>query len=141
MPSARPYLIRALIDWIVDNDWTPHVIVATDVDGVEVPRDRVQDNRIVLNVAAQAVRGFDCGGDTLSFDARFGGRPFHVAVPVEAVLAVYARENGHGLAFQGATVSGRLGHEEGHKPRQPDAQGRGESDDSPKGRPNLTVVE
>ncbi len=141
MHSARPYLIRGLIDWIVDNDWTPHVAVATDVDGVEVPRDRIQDNRIVLNVAAQAVRGFACGDDTLSFDARFGGRSFHVAVPLEAVLAVFARENGAGLAFQGTTVSGRLGGEEEGKPRQSDAQKPGESDDTPKGRPNLKLVE
>ncbi len=106
MRPHRPYLIRALIDWIVDNGWTPHLLIAADVDGVEVPRDHVQDGRIVLNISARAVRGFVCADDAVSFDSRFGGRPFHVVAPMAGVVAVYARENGAGLAFQGSHVSG-----------------------------------
>ena len=129
MRSPRPYLIRALIDWIVDNGWTPHLLIAADVDGVEVPRDHVQDGRIVLNVSARAVRGFVCADDTVSFDSRFGGRPFHVVAPMAGVVAVYAQENGAGLAFQGSHVSGSFAD----AAPATDAAGRNPSE-SPTGR-------
>lgn len=99
MNSSRPYLLRAIHEWLVDNDLTPQIVVAADVDGVQVPSDYVTDNRIVLNVAHQAVRGLILGNDQVEFDARFGGRPFHVCVPIRAVLAVVARENGVGMSF------------------------------------------
>ena len=169
MHSPRPYLIRALIDWIVDNDWTPHLLIAADVEGVVVPRDHVREDRIVLNVSARAVRDFACGDAAVSFDSRFGGRAFHVVLPLEAVLAVYARESGAGLAFHGTNVAGSFtSPEAGSEPsagvregeplarREPSAGVReGEPlarkdpatrthTDSPKGkkgRPTLTVIE
>ena len=106
MRSPRSYLIRALIDWIVDNDWTPHLLIAADVEGVVVPREHVKEDRIVLNISARAVRDFVCDDAAVSFDSRFSGLAFHVVLPLEAVLAVYARESGAGLAFDGTNVAG-----------------------------------
>ena len=145
MRSPRPYLIRALIDWIVDSDWTPHLLIAADVEGVVVPRDHVEDDRIVLNVSARAVRGFVCSDDTVSFDSRFGGRAFHVVVPLEAVLAVYARESGAGLAFQGSNVAGSFPSPETTADTGPGpAAGDTTPPDRPGstgGKPKLTLVD
>lgn len=158
MRSPRSYLIRALIDWIVDNDWTPHLLIAADAEGVVVPRDHVKDDRIVLNVSARAVRGFVCSEDRVCFDSRFGGRAFHVVVPPEAVLAVYARENGAGLAFQGANVAGSFPNPEPAAGAGPIEQtregpstrpdGAAKAQDRPgathtrqRGKPKLTVIE
>ena len=100
MKSNRPYLLRALFDWIIDNDCTPYVIVNTEVANVQVPSDYVEDNRIVLNISPVAVRGLDISDEALSFDGRFGGRPMQVTVPVGAIVAIYAKENGQGMAFE-----------------------------------------
>lgn len=100
MTSARPYLIRALIDWVVDNECTPHVAVDCSVPGVEAPLDYAVDGKLVLNLSGTATRNLDIGNDVLSVDCRFGGRPFHVQAPVGAVIAVYARESGMGMAFE-----------------------------------------
>lgn len=100
MTSSRPYLIRALLEWIADNDSTPHLLVAADVDGVAVPREHVKDGRIVLNVSAKATRNFRLGDDVVEFDSRFNGKPFHVVAPLGAVAAVYAKESGEGMAFE-----------------------------------------
>lgn len=100
MKSNRPYLLRALFDWIADNDCTPYVIVNTEVPQVQVPLDYVEDNRIVLNISPAAVRGLDISDDALTFDGRFGGKPMQVFVPVGAIIAIYAKENGQGMAFE-----------------------------------------
>ena len=105
MNSSRPYLINALIDWISDNDCTPFVIVAADVDGVEVPDEYVESNRIVLNISPRAVRNFGIAEEAMTFDSRFGGRPFSVVAPLAAVVAVYAKETGQGMAFEVGTTS------------------------------------
>lgn len=142
MRSPRSYLIRALIDWIVDNDWTPHLLIAADVEGVVVPRDHVREGRIVLNVSARAVRNFVCADAAVSFDSRFGGRAFHVVLPPEAVLAVYARESGAGLAFHGSNVSGSFDPKReasSTAPDDPPPAPRSPSGD--RGRPTLTVIE
>ena len=99
MTSTRPYLIRALYEWIVDNDCTPHLLVTTSVPGVEVPEAFVSDQRIVLNIAPMAVRNLELGRERITFDGRFGGQSRAIDVPVGAVLAIYARENGKGMAF------------------------------------------
>ena len=110
MNSSRPYLINALIDWIADNDCTPFVVVATDVDGVEVPREYVEDDRIVLNISPRAVRNFGMADGAMTFDSRFGGQPFRVVAPLPAVVAVYAKETGQGMAFEvGATSPAPVG--------------------------------
>ena len=99
MTPTRPYLIRALYEWIVDNDCTPHLLVTTAVPGVVVPDSFVTDQRIVLNVAPMAVRSLVFGAEHITFDGRFGGQSRAIDVPVGAVLAIYARENGKGMSF------------------------------------------
>jgi stringent starvation protein B len=97
--SRRPYLLRAMHEWISDSNCTPHVVVDAGVTGVEVPRQFVQDGKIVLNVSWTATAQLRLDNDELSFDGRFGGASMRVRVPVEAVLAIYARETGQGLIF------------------------------------------
>jgi len=89
-------------EWILDNGKTPYVIVSTTVAGVSVPEDRAENGRIVLNLSPTAIRNLKIGNEVLEFDGRFGGRPFRVTVPIAAVLAVYARETGEGMAFEPA---------------------------------------
>ena len=107
MTSSRPYLIRALYQWIVDNGVTPYVLVDALVQGVDVPQQHIQDNKIVLNIAPMAVEGLTLGDDAISFSARFSGKSVNLLVPIQAVLAIYARENGQGMMFNeepGATT-------------------------------------
>jgi stringent starvation protein B len=104
MTSSRPYLLRALYDWIVDNDLTPHLLVDATADHVEVPRQFVEDDKIVLNLTPSAIRDLDIGNDFVSFSARFSGKAEHILAPVNAVLAIYAKENGKGMLFPGEEV-------------------------------------
>ena len=99
MTPNRPYLLRAFFDWIVDNDCTPHLVVDAQYPAVQVPPQFVQDGQIVLNISPSAVTGFSLDMEQLSFNARFGGQPMQVYVPLGAVLAIYARENGEGTVF------------------------------------------
>jgi stringent starvation protein B len=99
MTSSRPYLLRAIYDWILDNALTPYVMVDAMMPNVAVPERFVEDGKIVLNIAPQAVGGLSLGNDALEFDARFSGIAQHVYVPVAAVKAVYAVENGRGMVF------------------------------------------
>ncbi len=99
MSSNRPYLIRSLYEWIVDNDMTPHLLVDAEAERVEVPRQFVQDGRIVLNISPDAVRGLELGNDYIVFGARFGGISMNVSVPPGTVLGIYAKENGRGMLF------------------------------------------
>lgn len=100
MKSSRPYLLRALYEWILDNDCTPYVVVLADAPGVVVPAGHAQDGRIVLNIAPHSVRGLAIDDAGIRFDARFGGRSVGVTAPCGAVVAIYARENGQGMAFE-----------------------------------------
>ena len=99
MTSSRPYLIRAMYQWMVDNATTPYLLVDTRSEKVQVPRQYEKDHRIVLNIAPMAVRGLILGNEDVSFNARFGGKLMSVLVPIEFVLAIYARENGQGMMF------------------------------------------
>lgn len=98
LPSTRPYLIRALHEWCSDNGFTPYLVVAVD-SRVRVPLEFVQDGQIVLNTSYEATSHLQLGNDTIEFKARFGGVPRDVWVPIDHVLAIYARENGSGMAF------------------------------------------
>ncbi len=100
MTSNRPYLIRALFEWILDNDCTPYLVVSANFPGVAVPSAYVENGRIVLNISPQAVRHLDIGNQELRFDGRFGGKPFQVVAPIAAVMAIYAKETGQGTAFE-----------------------------------------
>ena len=99
MSSHRPYLLRALVEWINDNGMTPHLMVDAGVPGVQVPASAVKDERVVLNIADRAVMRLHIDNDAVSFTARFSGVSFPVNVPIAAVLAVYARETGQGMAL------------------------------------------
>jgi len=105
--TRRPYLLRAMHEWIVDSDCTPHIVVDASATGVEVPRQYVQDGKIVLNVSASATSGLVLGNDEVRFRGRFGGAAMDVRVPVESILAIYARETGQGMIFpeEGTTPS------------------------------------
>ena len=96
--STRPYLIRALHDWCTDNGFTPYLAVFVDAS-VQVPMEYVKNNEIVLNVGFEATSGLKLGNDFVEFKARFGGVAREISVPVDHVIAIYARENGQGMAF------------------------------------------
>ena len=99
MTSTRPYLLRALHEWMLDNQLTPQLVVDAQSPDVHVPRQFVQDGRITLNVSTIAVRDIIFGNEEIAFSARFSGRPFQVQVPIGYVLAIVARENGAGMSF------------------------------------------
>ena len=96
--STRPYLIRAIHEWCCDNGYTPHITVSVD-RSVQVPLEYVKDGEIVLNVGLTATTGLQLGNDYISFKARFSGVARDIMVPVDQVIAVFARENGQGMAF------------------------------------------
>jgi stringent starvation protein B len=96
--STRPYLLRALHEWCTDNGFTPYVVVVVD-ETVQVPMEYVKNGEIVLNVSYDATAGMTLGNDFIEFKARFGGVPREIIVPVNRVMAIYARENGQGMSF------------------------------------------
>ena len=98
LPSTRPYLIRALYEWCTDNGFTPYVAVKVD-GSVQVPREYVQAGEIVLNISMDATSALKLGNEFIEFKARFGGQPRDIMVPIHRVMAIYARENGQGMAF------------------------------------------
>lgn len=99
MSSNRPYLLRAIYDWITDNNLTPYVLVDATREGVRVPPHVIKNGQVVLNLAMRAVANLDLGNDWISFQARFSGVSHSILVPVSAVLALYAQENGQGMMF------------------------------------------
>jgi stringent starvation protein B len=114
MTSSRPYLIRALYDWITDNGLTPHILVDAGVPSVAVPQQFVHEGRIVLNINSTAVNNLQLSNDAVEFSARFSGTPYRIYIPSYAVMAIYARENGQGMAF---------GQEQGVEDEPPPAPG------------------
>lgn len=105
MKPQKPYLLRAVYEWIVDSDCTPYLLVDALQPNVQVPEAYVENGRIVLNVSPGAVRHWLLGDDSINFSARFGGQPHTVAVPIGAVLGLYARENGQGMLFEAEAPS------------------------------------
>jgi stringent starvation protein B len=126
--STRPYLIRALYDWCTDNGFTPYVAVLVD-DTVQVPREYVKNGEIVLNISFDATSSLKLGNEFIEFKARFAGTAREIMVPVNRVIAIYARENGQGMAFP-VPVPGS--QDEGTKPSPlssvPAAGGAGEAE-------------
>lgn len=123
MTPNRPYLIRAVNEWLLDNQCTPHLLVNAEAPGVDVPKQYIQDGKIVLNIGPSAVEGLRVSNEDVTFLARFSGVSQLVSFPVSAVLAIYAKENGRGMMFGEG--------EEGPEPEGPD--------DKPP-RPSLKVV-
>lgn len=133
MNSSRPYLARALYEWILDNGCTPYVVVNANRDDVQVPRAHVKDGQIVLNIAPTAVVGLKIDNDALEFSARFGGVAMQIYVPIGAVLGVYARENGQGMIFEPDDSS--------PSPTPPASDANGATAENKKpGRPGLKIV-
>ncbi len=100
MTSTKPYLIRAIRDWAMDNQLTPQILVDVTMEGVDVPQQHVNSGQIILNVGDQAIQLEKMDDEIMVFSARFGGVPRHVTVPIESVIAIYARENGQGIFFR-----------------------------------------
>jgi len=126
MTSNRPYLIRALFEWLLDNELTPHLLVDAEAEHVVVPTQFVEQGRIVLNISPSAVRDLQLGNTLISFNARFGAAAMDVMFPPTAVLGIYARENGRGMLFA---------EEEPEPPTDDDPDSRSSRD-----RPSLKVV-
>ena len=99
MTSSRPYLVRSIHEWILDNEMTPHLLVDMEGEGVDVPVQQGQNGKIVLNISPEAVEGLMLGNDAIGFRARFGGISRDVYVPIDSVLAIYSKENGRGMVF------------------------------------------
>jgi stringent starvation protein B len=99
MTTSRPYFVRAIHEWIIDNEMTPHLLVDMEGAGVEVPAQQGQNGKIVLNISPSAVEGLNLGNDAIGFRARFGGIATEVYVPLDSILAIYAKENGRGMVF------------------------------------------
>ncbi|QWK97456.1 ClpXP protease specificity-enhancing factor [Plesiomonas shigelloides] len=133
MKPRRPYLVRAYYDWLLDNNLTPHLVVDAMLPGVQVPMDFVRDGQIVLNIAPRAVGNLELGNDAIRFNARFGGIPQQVDVPMAAVLALYARENGAGTLFE-PEVAYDL-------PDEDEFAAAAEEEASANAEPNLVLVE
>ena len=106
MTPSRPYLIRALFEWINDNGLTPYILVNTDLPDVQVPEQHIQEGKIILNIAPTAVQELSLGNDGILFSARFSGVSMLVRVPVDAVLSIYAMETGEGMVFTEADAGG-----------------------------------
>ena len=146
MTSHRPYLLRALYEWIADNDMTPHLLVDATRPGVRVPAHTVKDGKVVLNIAARAVAHLDMDNDAVAFTARFGGVSHAVIVPVDAVLAIYARETGQGMALpdDSAQAPGAAdappGESAGHDDNPPDDTPPAGDPPPKRGSPHLRIV-
>lgn len=139
MTPSRPYLMRALFEWVLDNDSTPYVLVDANIMGTQVPLEYVNDGQIVLNISPSAVRDLLIDNEAMSFNARFAGVTQNVYVPIVAVLAIYAKETGEGMVF---------GNEAGAPdPNTPPPGGKAkltsvknEPADKPASRPSLSIV-
>src|SRR6202012_1680944 len=135
-PPKRPYLLRAMHQWMSDSGHTPHVIVDAERGGAEVPRAYVKDGKIVLNLSSTATQRLKLGNDEIEFDARFAGVVHHVRFPVSAVMGIYARETGEGMVFSESDL--------GPEPPKPPATEEGGGSAPPSGgtrqRPQLKVV-
>ena len=136
MTSSRPYLLRAIYEWIVDNGCTPHVMVNATMSGVRVPVNYVKDGQIVLNVAPSAVSGLVMDAQALSCSARFGGLPQQLYVPVAAIAGIYARENGRGMMFEAEPEPQPPGDDD---PKTEGGKGAGKAPER-SNRPALKVV-
>jgi stringent starvation protein B len=116
MKARRPYLLRAIHEWITDSLCTPHLVVDANAGDVEVPRQFVKDGKIVLNVSWNATANLRLGNEEVTFSGRFGGASMSVRVPIQAVLAIYARETGQGMIFADDDVDAASPAAPGDKP-------------------------
>lgn len=129
MTSNKPYLLRGIYDWILDNQMVPHIVVDVNNYDVTVPMQYAQDGKIILNISPQAAQNIDLDNDYIAFNARFSGTPMKVYAPMKAVLAIYARETGAGMVFEPDLEDNSPDETSStlHKPKKP-------------GKPKLTLV-
>ncbi|AFL75594.1 ClpXP protease specificity-enhancing factor [Thiocystis violascens] len=154
MTTSKPYLIRAIHEWILDNGMTPHLVVDANYPATRVPLEFVDEGRIVLNISPGAVQGLVIGNDWIAFNARFGGVAREVSVPSEAVVGIFTRENGQGMVFPDPIYPDALSDSAAHAPGpslksvadgaqgsgRPPAQGQTKDKGKGKGGPTLKVV-
>ena len=143
MTSNRPYLLRAIYDWIADNNLTPYVLVDAGVEGVRVPPQTIRNGQVVLNLAMQAVADLDLGNEWVRCKARFSGASHTVMFPVAAVLAIYAQENGQGMMFAEGDPGGPPAPDTPPPGDGNDADDKPSGDDdksSKRGAPHLRVI-
>lgn len=133
MTPTRPYFLRAIYEWIVDNGLTPFLAVNAESEGVLVPRDYVENGQITLNLAPGAIANLLMANDEVTFSARFSGTPYNIQVPMAAIMGIYARENGQGMAFpdEYQTAEARDTPDDDSNPPEPPSGG---------GKPRLKVV-
>ena len=136
MNSSRPYLLRAIYEWIIDNQLTPYIVVDAMVPAVEVPQRCVENAKIVLSIEPRAVGKLRMGDDAVEFDARFSGVAHHIFIPTQAIRAIYAFENGRGMIF---TEEGNGDGNDGKTPFSSDNSGCSDKL-MRQGRPNLKIV-
>ena len=140
LSSSRPYLIRAIYDWLLDNKLTPYIMIDASIPEVVAPKQFIEDGKIVLNIAQQAVGSLRLGNEWVEFEASFSGVITQIQVPIRAVKAIYSYENGRGMVFNDEDdieVGGENGSAESElQPADPAATGQ----PKPKGRPNLKIV-
>ena len=146
MKPRRPYLLRALYEWIVDSGEIPNVLIDAEIDGVVVPKEHVRDGQIVLNISPQAVRNLNLGDDYVMCEGRFSGRSMELVLPIVSIRAIYCRDSGQGLAFDDEDM-----HADDDAAEEPEAvplqstesatdeaAGKGPDNDGP--RPTLRLV-
>ncbi|MBF6648624.1 ClpXP protease specificity-enhancing factor [Methylobacter sp. BlB1] len=124
MTSLKPYLIRSIYEWIIDNHLTPHLLVDAENSSAVLPQEYIEDGKIVLNIRPEAIQGLSLGNEEIQFNARFGGKPMHIVTPIAAVMAIYAKENGKGMIFD---------HEDTEGDEPPPEK-------TPPNKPNLRIV-
>ncbi len=123
MTNLKPYLIRSIYEWIIDNNLTPHLLVDAEDTSAILPTEFIEDGKIVLNIRPEAIQGLTLGNEDIEFNARFSGKSMHISAPITAVLAIYAKENGKGMIFD---------QEDGDEPLPPAKK--------PTAKPNLRIV-
>ena len=131
---TRPYLVRAIYEWINDNSLTPYLLINAEEKGVFVPQQYIKDGQIVLNIAPHAVHQLLMENDAIGFSARFGGVPQQVYVPMRAIMGLYARENGQGLFFDASEYAGEAPEETSETPPV-------EAEEAPVKKPSLRILD
>lgn len=139
LTPTRPYLARAIYDWICDNGLTPYLLVDTTQKFVQVPQQHIKDGQIVLNIAPHAVHQFHMESEAVHFSARFGGVSQDIYVPMYSIIGIYSRENGQGLFFDPQEYEGRLTNDQ--LDAHPETQPTSETQNEVKKKPSLRVLE
>lgn len=140
MTSSRAYLLRALNEWILDNNCTPYIVVDASVDNVQVPQEYVQDGQIVLNINPASVRHLLMDNEGVSFDARFNGKSHSLYAPIQAINAIYAKENGRGMVFGAEPAPDDPGPEDPQGRRHTDKPAAEKDKKADSSRPQLKVI-